>query len=573
MENIFFDIGIIIIIATIVGFIARLLKQPLIPSYIIAGVIIGPLVLKLIDDAATITILSEIGIAFLLFVVGIEFNFKKLRDTGMYSSVGSLIRMAFLFGLGYFVAISLGVFSSIEAVYLGLMIVFSSTMVVVKLLADKDELDTLHGRIIIGVLLMEDLVAILAMSALTTLDNFSALFFIGALFKGLLLFGATIALGRWVFPTIFKLAAKSTEILFLCSLTVCFLFTFAASSMGFSITVGAFLAGLSLANLPYNLEIVSRVKPLRDFFSTIFFVTLGMEIVGLSLDRIAIPLLVFTLFVVALKPLAVMLLARMFGYGRRTAFLTGITLAQTSEFALIIAAQGHMLGHISKDIFVMAVLLSTATLTVTSYLIKYDNNLYFLLAKRLRILDKIGSDKHTLEYMPEKQDYDVILVGYDRIAYSISLKLQKMNKKYLVIDFNPDLIRRLIHEKIPCIYGDVGDIEILNRLNFKKAEIVISTAPEVQDNKLLINKVKHTNPNIAVFVTANRIDEALEMYDFGADYVILPHFLGGDHVSILLEDVTSDINKLLQNKISHIEELRERKKRGHEHPHKLTHHT
>ncbi|NQV08325.1 cation:proton antiporter [Candidatus Woesearchaeota archaeon] len=562
MANMFFDIGIIVIIASVVGFFARLLKQPVIPAYILTGLLIGPFGIGLVTDIETIKTLSEIGIAFLLFVVGLELDFRKLRNIGMIASVGGTIKTAILFVLGLIIAGFLG-FTQREGIYIGLIIAFSSTMVVIKILSDKRELDTLHGRIIIGILLMEDILAILALSSLSTLGT-TPILLIFAILKGLSIFVFAILASRYFFPSVFKIAAKSQEMLFLMAITVCFFFALLSSYLGFSIIIGAFVAGVALGNLPYNLEIVGRIKPLRDFFATIFFVSLGMELAVNNMNGLVAPLLIMTGIIVILKPIIVMSLGRLFRYTKRTSFLTAISLAQISEFSLIIVAQGLALGHISQDIFSLTVLLAIITISITSYFIKFDNQIYKFLSKPLGIFEPKKSKKE-LEYLPQTE-YDVILVGYDRIGYSISKTLKKIGKQMMVVDFNPDLIRKLIKEKIPCLYGDIGDIDIIERLDFRKVDIVISTVPNEEENILLIKKLKEVNHKASIFVTAYHVDEALNLYDIGADYVILPHFLGGDHVSLMLEDVTGDINKLVTTKVKHIEELKERKELGHEHP-------
>lgn len=569
MANIFFDIGIIVIIASIVGFFAKLLKQPLIPAYILTGLLIGPFSIGLITDIEIIKTLSEIGIAFLLFVVGLELDFRKLRNIGMIASVGGTIKTAVLFILGLIVAVLLG-FGQREALYIGLIIAFSSTMVVIKILSDKRELDTLHGRIIIGILLMEDILAILALSFLSSLGT-TFLLILFSIFKGLSILVLALLASKYFFPPVFRFAAKSQEMLFLMAITICFFFALISSYLGFSIIIGAFVAGVALGNLPYNLEIVGKIKPLRDFFATIFFVSLGMELVIGAINNLIYPLIVFTIFIVILKPIILMIMCSLFGYTKRTSFLTSISLAQISEFSLIIVAQGLALNHISQSIFSLTVILAIITISITSYFIKFDNQLYRFLSKPLGIFES-RKPKKELEYVPEEMKYNVILVGYDRIGYSIFRTLNKLRKNMLVVDFNPDLIKKLIREKIPCIYGDIGDTEIIERLNFKDSEIVISTIPNEQDNILLIKKIKEVNEKAAIFVTAYHVDEALNLYDIGADYVILPHFLGGDRVSLLLEDITTDINKLITTKVQHIEELKRRKELGHEHPKQNHHH-
>ncbi len=561
--NIFFQIGTIIIIATAFAYLAKLLKQPLIPAYVLAGILIGP-VFGLITNTEAITTLSEIGIAFLLFIVGLEIDLRKLKDVGMISSLGCLIQVLSIFSVTFIVSVLLG-FLHKEAIYLGLIIAFSSTMVVVKLLSDKREIDTLHGRIILGILLMQDIIAILVLSVLTTIDNFSILVLLLSIFKGIIVFLIAAAASKFVFPWLFEFAAKSKELLFISAVSISFIFSLLFSSMGFSIAIGAFVAGVTLANLPYNIEIIGRVKPLRDFFSVIFFVSLGMELFVPCFDTMWKAMLLFIVLIIVLKPMITMFLCAFFGYKRRTAFLTSISLAQISEFSLIIVAQGFLLGHVSNEIFSLTVILAVITIVLTSYFIKYEDKIYLNLSSILEIFDRITGSYNELEYVPRKR-HEVVLCGYNRIGYSIFKTLKKLRKKLLVIDFNPEVIRKFIDDKVPCIYGDVGDIEVIERMNLKYAKMVISTVPTKTDNLLLIRQAKKENRNIIVFVTANHVDEALELYDAGADYVILPHFLGGDHVSLLLEDFTEDLTKIIKTKIEHIKELHKRKSLGHKHP-------
>lgn len=588
MQNIFFDIGIVIIIATVFAFIAKSLKQPLIPAYVLAGIIIGP-VLGLITNTEVITNLSEIGIAFLLFIVGLEMNLRKLRDVGLVSSVGGLVQMLSIFTVTFILAVFLG-FIYQEAIYLGLIIAFSSTMVVVKLLSDKRALDTLHGRIIIGFLLMQDILAILVLSILNTMDNFSFIFLVLSLVKGVVVFLVAIGASRYLFPALFEFAAKSQELLFISAVSISFLFSIVFANIGkiiifligllgfslssnmisylspgFSIAIGAFVAGITLANLPYNIEIIGKVKSLRDFFAVIFFVSLGMELLLGSFMALLKPLLIFLVLIIFLKPLITMFLCSFFGYKKRTAFSTSISLAQISEFSLIIVAQGLFLGHLSQEIFSLTVILAVITIVLTSYFIKYEDRVYFKLAGVLEIFDKLTGAYGHLEYLPRKK-HEVILCGYNRIGYSIVNTLKKLKKKLLVVDFNPEVIGELIKEKVPCIYGDIGDSEILERINLKGAEMVISTVPIKRDNLLLIKKTKEQNKKAMIFVTSTQIKNALDLYDAGADYVILPHFLGGEHVSLLIEDFTSDINSIIKTKINHIEDLKKRRTLGHEHP-------
>ncbi len=563
IDNLFISIGIIIVVATFFAYIAKLLKQPLILAYIVTGLVIGP-ALGWITNSATIATLSEIGIAFLLFIVGLEIDFKKLKNVAVISSLGGIIQILLLFTVGYIISMFFG-FRNINAIYIALILAFSSTMVVVKLLSDKKQIDTLHGRIIIGFLLMQDFFAILALSILST-STLSFYPIAMSLLKFMIFLLLSFIIGKFLIGHAMKFAAKSQELFFLVSVALLFLFALFAQYLGLSIIIGSFIAGVVLGNLPYQIEIVGKVRSLKDFFSTIFFVSLGLELSLSSITSIIKPLIILIIFVIIGKPLLTMFLCAFFGYRKRPSFLTAISLAQISEFSLIIVTQGLLLGHISQDVFSMTVILAIVTMTITSYTISFDNKLYNFFSKYLNIFDKIGKKSSQLEYMPKRKNIDVILCGFNRIGYSVYRVIRKLRKKLLVIDYNPEVVRELVGKKIPCIYGDIGDPEIIETVDLKEIKMLISTVPNKFDNLLLIKKTKEVNKRAIIFVTASQVDEALGLYDAGADYVILPHFLGGEHASVLIEEFGLDINKIFETKLRHIKELKHRKTLGHEHP-------
>ena len=560
------DIAVMISIATAGAYLLGILRQPLIPAYIITGLVIGPYGLGLVTDIENIKLFAEIGIAFLLFVVGLELDFSRLKTTGVVSYLGGTVLTMISICLGFLVALQLG-FSGMESAYIALVVAFSSTLVVIKMLSDYQELDTLHGRIMVGILLVQDVIAIIALSVLSSLQTFSPTFLLVSLIKGLGFLFAAVFASKYVFPPLFKFAAKSKELLFLISITSCLLFAIFSVFLGFSIAIGGFIAGLALANLPYNFQIVSMVTPLRDFFATLFFVSLGAELIVPSVRAFATPAAFLLGFILLVRPVLTIILTNFFGYATKISFFIAASFTQISEFALIIVAQGIVLGHISQNIFTITVLLALVTMTTSSYFIRFDNKLYSLLSYPLKIFEKIGRERH-LGYEPEKEKYNTILAGCDRLGFSILRALQKINKKTIVIDFNPDIIRRLTKEKVSCMYGDIGDLDIIERLNIKDADMVITTFPQIDTNMFLLKQVRERNKKAMLIFTANKVDEALKLYSAGADYVILPHFLGGERVSFLLEDASVDIKKLLKAKVEHIKELHDRKDMGHEHPEK-----
>ncbi len=569
--TIFVELSIIIIIAVVIASIMRLLKQPLIIGYILTGIIVSPYFLNIVKSTEAIATFAQIGITLLLFMVGLNLNPRIIKDVGKVSLITGVGQVIFTSVIGFFIGRLLG-FSTIVSMYIAVALTFSSTIIIMKLLSDKNDLETLYGRIAIGFLIVQDLIVILILmviSAIPTEINLTILALETVLkVSGLLLLLFIISV--YIFPKITKVVAKSQEFLLLFSIGWCFAVATLFHYLNFSIEAGALLAGITLSLSPYHYEISSKMKPLRDFFIILFFIMLGSQMTFSNISQHIIPILIFSAFILIGNPLIVMILMGLLGYTKRNSFLAGLTVAQISEFSLILIALGVSVGHLTNEILSFVTIIGLITIAGSTYLILYANKIYPHLSKCLGIFERKGKkvDEHIYH---KNEDYDIILFGYNRIGYSIVKTVQKMKKCLLIVDFNPDVIKRLITEKIPCIYGDVGDSEILERLELNKAEMVISTVPEEQDNLLLIKKTKEVNKKALIFVTANQVEEALTLYDAGADYVILPHLLGGEHVSILLEDFTGDINKILETKLKHIDELHQRRKLGSEHPMNLNH--
>ncbi|MBS3123533.1 cation:proton antiporter [Candidatus Woesearchaeota archaeon] len=561
-SNIFWQLGLIVIIAAIAAYLLRLIKQPQILAYVLVGILITP-VFKVITDTTIIQSMSIIGIAFLLFIVGLEMDIKALRSVALVSALGGAIQIVLLFVTCFLLALFLG-FLPLEAIYLGLLFSFSSTMVVMKLLSDKRELNTLHGRIVIGILLLEDILAILALSILSSINSFSPSIFSFALIKFVSLFALAYLASKYLFPRIFKFSAQHQELLLLTSLAVCFLFSLAFQFLDFSLAIGAFVAGISLGNLEYRTEIAGKVKSLRDFFALLFFVSLGMGISLETIKHIWKPLIVFLIVILMFKPFLTILICSLFKFTKRPSFLTAISLAQVGEFSLIIAAQGLTLGHISQNTFSLVILLTLITITLTSYFIKYDDKLYNFLQQPLKFFDIFTTEG--LEYLPSQAKPKIILCGHNRIGYSLLKNFESVKKKVLVIDYNPEVISMLVKKGYHSLYGDVADEEIIERMNLKNINMLISTVPDIRDNFLLIRKIREINKRATIIVTASEIDEALRLYSHGASYVIMPHFLGGEHVAKMIMAIKEQKIEIKKEKQRHLAELRERKEIGQEHP-------
>lgn len=555
------EIAIIFIAAGVLAYLAKLLKQPILAAYIGAGLIVAGI---RFTNNGLIEQISTLGIAFLLFIVGLEIDIKKLRDVGLVSTIGGFILTTFLFAVGSLIAIWMGL-ATLEAVYVGLFLAFSSTMVVIKILSDRGELDTLHGRIVLGILLMQDFIAIIALFVLTTVGGFAWISLVRTLAVFLAIIALTYIASIYIYPEIFKYAAKSEELLFVTSTALCLMYIGIFEYLNLSVAIGAFIAGVTLANLPYNLEIIAEIKPLRDFFAVIFFVSLGMQLKIAQLNNYIWLMIILLALTILLKPLFVMIITSYFGYKKKPAFMSALSLAQASEFGLIVFTLGLSLGHIQQDLFSSVVLVTLISMAITSYVFEYEQKIYRWLSKYLNIFEKF-SDTGQLEYLPEKIKKDVILCGYNRLGYDIFRTLQRQKKNFIVVDYNPEVIRELVSKKIPCLYGDIGDTEILNRLDLKDANMIISTVPEKEDSAMVIRKTKSVNKKAVIMVTALHVKDALELYKMGADYVIMPHFLGGERMSLFLEEMKGDFKKILNYKVKHVKELKHRHSLGNKHP-------
>lgn len=560
--SIFAQLGIIIILAAATALVLHFFKQPIIFSYVFVGILIGP-ILHLITDKTIIDSMSLIGVAFLLFLVGLEMDLKSLKDVAMISTFGAIIQISLLFITGFTIALTLGFFS-LEAAYIGLLIAFSSTMVVLKILSDRRELHTLHGRIITGILLTEDIIAILALSILTSINSFNLTLLGVAVLKFIILFGTAYLASKLLFPQLFRTAAKNQEILFITSLGTCFLFAVSFQYLGFSLAIGAFVAGLTLGTLEYRVEIIGKIKSLKDFFSLLFFVSLGM---GISLAVLkhwwfAIIILIGTVLII--KPIISMTICSLFKYTKKPAFLTANALTQVGEFSLILFAQGLALGHITPDLFSIAIVVTLTTIVITSYTMPNALTLYRLMNKPLKIFDFFSTK--SMEYRPTKIEPSVVLCGHNRIGYSILRDLKDIKKEVLVVDYNPEIVDIVSKQGYHCVYGEATDEEVIQHMNLPKLKIFISTIPEIRDNITLIRRIRDVNKKARIMVTASTIDESLKLYEHGADYVILPHFLGGEHVSHMITDLRLSQIDLKKERLDHLRHLKERKQLGHDHP-------
>lgn len=556
--SIFTELGLVIILAGILGFFARLVKQPLILAYIFVGIILGPSFFNLIKNEGVIYYFSSLGIAFLLFTVALELDIRKLKKLSFLIVIVGLGQVVFTGFFGFLLSYIFG-FSLISSLYLGLALTFSSTAVVVKLLSDTKELDSLQGKFIIGTMLIQDLIAAIVLIIMPGIDlsysldkTLFEIFFILA--KGVLFLFSSILIGRYIVSLFLKFASKISELLFLISVSWCLVLIFLSQKIGLSLEIGAFLAGLGLASTIYNYEIVGKVKPLRDFFLIIFFASLGMQMNFNVIHANLLLVLIFSIFVILGNPLIVWIFMGLLGFTKRISFLCGLATSQISEFSIILIALGIKLNHLDQSIISLIALIAIITLSISSYLIIYDNKIYLKLGRFLNIFERKKLRFKELMARQSILENHIILFGCDRMGSVILKNLQKRQRKVLVIDFNLETVEKLKKQDILSFYGDVEDPEIIEKANLDKAKMIISTVPDLHSNLFLLSQIK--NKNSIILMACQNIDEALELYEKGIDYVILPLRLSGEYVAMLLDKLGENKSEIDFYRRAHIQELK-----------------
>jgi Kef-type K+ transport system membrane component KefB len=553
-------IGICIIAATVLAYLAHLLKQPLLLAYIATGAAIGPQFgFGWVQSQEDIRIIAEIGLILLLFMIGLELDLKKLKAAGkslITTGVSQFILCAAM-GVGFFLLLGFTIGEPFEyrifgvkvlggqydLLYLAVCMALSSTTIVVKLLYDKFELDTLAGRLTVGVLVFQDIWAIALLSLQASLDNPQILSILQHFGQAGLLIVISLALSKYVLGYIFQKIARLPELVLVASLGWCFLIAGLAGWFGLSLEMGALIAGVAISTFPYNLDIITKILNIRDFFITLFFVGLGMEIPN-PMHNLGMLLVAgaAALFLVASRFLSVFPILYSLKNGNRVSLLTSINLSQLSEFALVITVIGVKENHIVPDIQTIIIFVFVMTSIASTYMIKYNHNLQGFLSRvvgRIGFKDIESDPREDLAAAPK----DIAFLGFYRVASACIREIEEaqvdIKDKIVVVDFNPKVFQRLPRHGIKVVYGDVSNPETLHHAGIGGAKIVLSTIPDeilVGTNNLrLINRIKKIAPQARIIVTATSPSHALKLYEAGADYVYLPSQLAAQHLLTVVE--------------------------------------
>jgi Kef-type K+ transport system membrane component KefB len=527
-SNIFYEIALILAIATGVGFFALRLRQPLIIAFIIVGIFVGPAGVNAVNASEQLELFAELGIALLLFVVGLKLDPHEIEAVGPVALTTGIGEILITGSLGYLIAIGLGLNAS-SAFYVGIALTFSSTIIIVKLLSDRREIDALHGRIALGILIVQDIVVVLVMIAMSAFtensDRGLAQEFLMVLLKGSLFLACVALMTRYLFPKLLPALAQSTELLLIFAISWAVALAALGDALGFSQEVGAFLAGVSLASTPYRADLGARLVSLRDFLLLFFFINLGVHIDVAHLGNEILPALILSLFVLIGKPLMVMVLIGLMGYHKYTSVITSLSLGQISEFSLILATLGVSLGQVTEETLGLITLVGIITMAVSTYMIIDSHHLYDFLSPYLSWVERLNSAFNQQQdelTVLNHTEVDIIVFGLGRYGGNLLQYLSQQQFSIVAIDFDPELVQRCRSQGILAFYGDAEDPEFAATLPLKTAKWVVSTLPGQRVGLALLRTLKQLQFQGKIALTSHSLPEKKLLQQKGADLVLLP---------------------------------------------------
>lgn len=549
MSNAFLDLTLVVVVAALFGVIARAFRQPTMVAYLLAGVVLAAAGAISSQANELFEVMATLGVTLLLFLVGLQMRLDNFGAIGKASLLGGAAQIVITGGVGFFITRLLG-FEVLPSLYISFALTFSSTIVVIRLLNQLRDTQSLYGRIVVGFLIIQDIVAIILLIFLAGFSSESSSVHFSSvaltLGKSVALFGIIYWLSNHFFPWLFSKLARTQELIFIMSIAWALgLSALVASKfIGLSVEIGGFLAGLALAKSLQQFQIESQLRPLRDFFILIFFIILGSSLVIHDVRITLIPAIVLSLFVIVGNPLIMMGIMGMLGYRRKTSFFISVTTAQVSEFSLILMGMGLTIGHVTNREVSLVTMVAVFTMMLSTYLILHGHALYQHLKRYLVFFERKNAHEQVVT-QPNLRG-PVILVGAHRLGGHLLHAIDK--QKLVIVEFDPLVVKQLQAQKYKVVFGDITDTEILELIHFEDAYILISTIPSLEDNIVIVEKVNEYRKNGArvptVIVTAYNSWEARHLYEVGADYVVLPHFLGGKHLASLVHDGRID-NKML----------------------------
>lgn len=547
VQSPFSEIAALLVMAAVIGFFGIILRQPLIVSFIAVGLIAGPSALDVVRSDEQISLLSELGIAVLLFLVGIKLDVKLIRSLGAVSLLTGLGQVGFTSIFGYLIGMALGL-GAVTSLYVAVALTFSSTIIIVKLLSDKREIDSLHGQIALGFLIVQDLVVVLAMIVLSAIGIGAAGNGHGGgsvtmvLVSGVAMVALVILFVRYVANPLTERLARAPELLVIFAIAMAAMFAAAGDIVGLGKEVGGLLAGVALASTPYRETIAARLAPLRDFLLLFFFIALGSALDLSLLGTHVTGAIIFSLFVLIGNPLIVLVIMGALGYRKRTGFLAGLTVAQISEFSLIFVAMGVSLGHVQEDALGLVTMVGLVTIAASTYMITYSHQLYTVFEPLLGLFERRGTPREPSEAGAHRNDgHKVIIFGLGRFGTAIGIRLHKRGIKVLGVDFNPLAIRRWRELGLETEFGDATDPEFVTELSLPHAEWIVSTVPvhptglsHEDTRSTLIQLTRSSGFRGRIAVASHHPRDTEELFASGADLVLEPFQDAADRAVELL---------------------------------------
>jgi Kef-type K+ transport system membrane component KefB len=540
-EHAFQAIAALLAVAALIAAAAVKLRQPLIISFIAVGILVGPVGLGWVDDNDEVSLLAELGIALLLFLVGLKLDPHLIRSTGPVAVATGLGQVVFTSVVGFGLALLLGL-STVEAIYVAVALTFSSTIIIVKLLSDKREIEQLHGRIAVGFLIVQDIVVVLVMILLTAFGTAGqgddlVLDLAIVLGKGVAFVGGILLAMRYLLRPTLAWIAQSKELLVLFALAWGLSLAGFGDWLGFSIEVGAFLGGVSLASTPYREAVGSRLISLRDFLLLFFFIDLGSRLDFADAASQVVAAAVLSAFVLIGNPLIVLVIMGVMGYRKRTGFLAGLTVAQISEFSLVLAALGLSLGHITADIVGLITLVGIVTIALSTYMILYSGPLYARLAPLLSVFER-SHPRHGEDIGAEGAASDLVVVGAGRYGGRLVKQLLARDLRVLVVDTDPHALEEIEKAGAQTLYGDAEEPELFDAFPLEGTSWVVSTVPDRSVNLALLHGLEQAGFIGRVALTAHNDHDAAQLEAAGVEVVLQPFRAAADRgAAVLLDDV------------------------------------
>lgn len=531
------DFAIIVVTATAIGFVAKQTGQPTIVAYIFTGLLLGPVFLDIVAEEGIVELMAELGLGFLLFLLGIEMRFDDIQDILRPIVVIAVLQTVLQTALAFAVAWVLG-FTLIETVIIALATVFGATPIIVKLLTDKDEITTLPGKIDVGVLIVQDIYLVFLLAMLSA-GGLGSITDIGLTMATILVMVSFIAIfslasSRYLLPRLFRRIADDKDVFFVIGIAWAFLFIVVAEELGLSVEVGAFLAGISLAQLPYSKELEERISPITDFFILVFFASIGLRLAADNLLAYWVEAVIASAVLMVGNFWIMFYLIDREKFSVETSFLGSLNLVQVSEFSLVVGGIAVAQGFVDTDILGYLSLMALLTMTLSTYIINYNHEIYDRVKPWFA---RFESEEKRDVSLPEYRNH-AVAIGYDEITERALPLLKERFGEVVIIDRQTAHIEQLREEgEYEHIYGDFKHSEIRKAAGLKRADFVLSSTVQPELNRRLLEEVPE---GTIVFCEAERIADAEELYDLGAHYVILSTHLTGEKLVDYLDSYFAD---------------------------------